>query len=635
MRRSVLLLVLFAAMSMVPSAAVAQTSDTTPPVLVSVNISPAAIDVSVSDQTVTVTIDVSDDLSGFSFGYVYFQSPSGAQQQFAYTSMVSGDPLNGRHEAAITLPMSSEAGTWRISNVVLYDRAGNHAEFDTAYLDAGGFPTALYVTSAPDVTPPTLVSLAFTPTTKNVASGPLDVTFTVRITDDISGLDIPRTFVPDYYSFLTVFSPLQSNWTVYALVNRVSGTPQDGVYEATVRIPQYSQGGNWHINLQLYDRAGNSSYLSSDYAPLWPVGLPTTVPIVSSPADTTPPTVAGLSFSPAFINTSTGDQSVAMSVQVTDTLAGVHEYQVGYVTYCFGYAVFQSPSGGQQRTACLYSASQLTAGTPTNGTWMMDFYFTQYSEAGTWRLQSLYIFDGARNTRFLNTADLVAAGLPTEIVVIQPSLVVDGTVGSGGGTVQDEVFGGRAQITVPPAVLPVDTTVRIDVLLSPPDIPSPQGYGAAGSRYVNIQFEPSPSYPLPAPGLTVTIPLVESSPPPPGTSLTLFRVNPSTGRLVQAFGASGFPIVGTVNADGRSATFTGVISLSTIVALTRTSEVPGDVNIDGVVNCADLQIVKASFGKRFGQLGYDWRADVNRNRVVDINDLAYVSRLLPAGTRCP
>jgi hypothetical protein len=35
-----------------------------------------------------------------------------------------------------------------------------------------------------------------------------------------------------------------------------------------------------------------------------------------------------------------------------------------------------------------------------------------------------------------------------------------------------------------------------------------------------------------------------------------------------------------------------------------------------------------------GQLGFDSRADVNSNGVVDINDLAVISRLLPAGTVC-
>jgi hypothetical protein len=59
-----------------------------------------------------------------------------------------------------------------------------------------------------------------------------------------------------------------------------------------------------------------------------------------------------------------------------------------------------------------------------------------------------------------------------------------------------------------------------------------------------------------------------------------------------------------------------------------------DVNESGQVDCADMAIVKASFGKRAGQVGFDERADVNRDGIVNISDLAYVSQRLPAGTRC-
>lgn len=64
-------------------------------------------------------------------------------------------------------------------------------------------------------------------------------------------------------------------------------------------------------------------------------------------------------------------------------------------------------------------------------------------------------------------------------------------------------------------------------------------------------------------------------------------------------------------------------------------EVPGDVNGDGVVNCADLAIVKAAFGTMLGEAGYDARADVNGDGVVNVLDLATVARALPAGTTCP
>jgi len=60
----------------------------------------------------------------------------------------------------------------------------------------------------------------------------------------------------------------------------------------------------------------------------------------------------------------------------------------------------------------------------------------------------------------------------------------------------------------------------------------------------------------------------------------------------------------------------------------------GDLNSDGAVNCADLAIVKASFGKRTGQAGFDPRADINGDGVVDIRDLTAVSKLVPGSATC-
>ena len=64
------------------------------------------------------------------------------------------------------------------------------------------------------------------------------------------------------------------------------------------------------------------------------------------------------------------------------------------------------------------------------------------------------------------------------------------------------------------------------------------------------------------------------------------------------------------------------------------SHISGDVNGDGVVNCVDLDVVKASFGKKLGQPGFNPNADVNGDGVVNVLDLSIVARQVPAGTVC-
>lgn len=61
---------------------------------------------------------------------------------------------------------------------------------------------------------------------------------------------------------------------------------------------------------------------------------------------------------------------------------------------------------------------------------------------------------------------------------------------------------------------------------------------------------------------------------------------------------------------------------------------PGDVNGDAALGCADLSAAGGAIGKRSGQAGFLAAADMDQNGVIDIRDIAAISRLLPAGTRC-
>ena len=70
------------------------------------------------------------------------------------------------------------------------------------------------------------------------------------------------------------------------------------------------------------------------------------------------------------------------------------------------------------------------------------------------------------------------------------------------------------------------------------------------------------------------------------------------------------------------------------MALLFTLKVPGDVNGDAVVTCADVAAVRAGFGRRRGQPGYNAAADLNNDGIINVVDLGQVTQRLPTGTKC-
>lgn len=62
--------------------------------------------------------------------------------------------------------------------------------------------------------------------------------------------------------------------------------------------------------------------------------------------------------------------------------------------------------------------------------------------------------------------------------------------------------------------------------------------------------------------------------------------------------------------------------------------IAGDVNRDGVVDCDDLGLVRASFGARAGSPAFNPNVDLDSSALIDALDLATVGRLVPAGTVC-
>ena len=590
-------------------------ADTTPPSLVGLCLSSYTIDVRTAAQTVKVFLNITDDLSGFQYGYVNLNSPTGIQNQSVYIpdlTRTQGNALSGIYVASFTLPGGAEAGMWTLS-VSLYDRVGNSNSIYPA-----GTPSTFTVVSVPDSTPPVFKSLILTPASVNVSGGAQTATIALHLTDDLSGVDMTSG---RSYLYLASPSGLQNIYVYFGGLTLSSGTLNDGVWQTQVTIPQYSEPGAWKIVfLVIFDLAGNELFAGPGFGTIPAINFT----VVSSPADIAPPSINGFSFSPALINTTLDDQTVTLTLAMTDNLAGL--FLPGPFPYVNCYVYFVSPSGQQYHFSNNMMAD--SSSTPTSAVVTGTLIMPRYSEIGTWSLNVLSCTDLANNVTTLFTADAQSKHFPVNLIVIQPSETVDGTVGPAGGTVQDQ--GSAASLTVPPGAFPTNTTVAIDVLAQPPAVPAPQGF-SVGTRFVNIDLNPKPTGPIPAPGLTLVLPLDSSR--TPGSSLVLYRIDPVSGHLNPAPSVTGGLVTGTVDASGLTATFMGIASFSTVVGLTPPNR-PGDLNGDNVVNCADILIIRNSWGKRSNQQGFDPRADYNRDNVVNIFDLAAVSKFLPRGAKC-
>ena len=259
----------------------AQTDDTTPPELIEFGFIPKSIDVGAGPLDVTVTFRITDDLSGVHAAGVVFDSPSGQQSRglsISVSNLISGDENDGVFQGTITFPELSETGIWHIQGGVFsVDSVGNIRQYSDAEITAMGFPTELEVVSTlDDTTPPELIEFDFIPKSIDVGAGPLDVTVTFRITDDLSGVHAAGVVFDSP-------SGQQSRGLSISVSNLISGDENDGVYQGTITFPELSETGIWHIQGGVFsvDSVGNIRQYSD--AEITAMGFPTELEVVSEP----------------------------------------------------------------------------------------------------------------------------------------------------------------------------------------------------------------------------------------------------------------------------------------------------------------------------------------------------------------
>jgi Dockerin type I domain len=139
------------------------------------------------------------------------------------------------------------------------------------------------------------------------------------------------------------------------------------------------------------------------------------------------------------------------------------------------------------------------------------------------------------------------------------------------------------------------------------------------------------------PGQLVTASYTCSDPPTNGVASGIASCGTHTGLggvLNTGTLNNTFPAAAVKGPQSYSVTATDLAGNNSAPSIANYTVVVPDANGDGVVNCLDIAIVKASYGKTSVQPGFDPRADVNGDNVVNALDLYVVSRHLPAGMAC-
>jgi len=255
-----------------------------------------------------------------------------------------------------------------------------------------------------DITPPSLQSLALSPTTVDDSASGAWLYFTAHITDDYSGVDQGR-------SGATIYSP---GGGAYGCANcsflLQSGTDTDGVFQAKAYVPQGATPGTWGVSLSLYDKAGNvKNWTTSD---LEAAGYPHQFTVTNSSGDATPPKLAGVQIITQTVDVSSGDSVFDVQLHATDDKSGV--------SMAITYLVDPKQTNGGAFPQSPYGNGTLVSGTVTDGWWDYKVVIPQHTHAGTWSL-GVRLDDAAGNYVDFSPTTVAQDGYPDTFSVNSPN----------------------------------------------------------------------------------------------------------------------------------------------------------------------------------------------------------------------
>ena len=295
--------------------------DTEAPTVTSVTVTPTTVDVTDGPKTITVTLQITDALSGFSGGqfFVLEASHDGSSLDdgfFDSAQRTAGTPHNGTYTVSFTVDQYSQPGDFYLRFENLRDAAGNESFLDsTDPAFPGPFAGTIRVNkTAVHV----LNSFTLSPASVDVTTGNVTVIATCSITSGSGEFQYGTLYlVPPTDELDDIFG------TSFGPPHRISGTATSGTYTVAFSVPRYLIPGGYAARLSLSGTIGTTSYYGPDEF-TFPPGATTTLSVANTGAvDTSPPVITVISVSPNSI-TAGSSTPIVMRVRVTDALSGVN-----------------------------------------------------------------------------------------------------------------------------------------------------------------------------------------------------------------------------------------------------------------------------------------------------------------------
>lgn len=205
---------------------------------------PDPVDVTNASQTVALDFTLDDPNGVFSYGNVFIYDGTGRFIDSFFFD--SSDGSGNQYSVDLAISRYSAPGTWTV-DFRLVDQDDNETNVSGGIPAPGDEEFTVINTDVVDVTPPLVSSISITPATLDTSTAPGNLSVTVSLTEDLSGIN---------YAYLEFIDP--SGTTVDSLFKFVDSTLiAGGSFTVNQTLPQGSQPGVWRCEVATKDLAGN------------------------------------------------------------------------------------------------------------------------------------------------------------------------------------------------------------------------------------------------------------------------------------------------------------------------------------------------------------------------------------------